>query len=217
MGAMIKRDLRLFALRGSEGMATLAFFFIVITLFGVAVADDQVLLGQLGAVVIWIAGLLAALLSLEPLYHRDGVDGTFELLLVRGIPSLKIAGAKMMTHWLIAGAPLVVSAVLAAEMLQVFQTGILVLSLLLGTLYLSLLGGFGAMLTLGSRRAGVLQALIVLPLSLPMMLLGLGASQAALAGLSASPYLLLQLALLIPAAILLPLAAGAVMQMHIRN
>jgi heme exporter protein B len=217
--AMIKRDLRLHILRGSEGFAGVFFFIVVVSLFPFVLGGDTALLKKAASGIIWIAALLAALLPLESLYHRDADDGTFDLLLSSGISPLWMMTSKMMTHWLLSGCFLLLAALPAAVMLSLPATilPLLLLSLFLGTFYMSLLSGLGAVLTLGSRRPALLHAVLVLPLFTPMLILGALTAESALAGMSVRPYLLLQTALLLPALPLAPLAAAAFLKTSLRS
>lgn len=200
-------------------MATLFFFVIVASLFPFALAQEQGLLQKSAAAIVWVAALLSSLLSLDNVYVRDAEDGTLDLMLMSQLSPWKIALAKMASHWLLSGALLVAASFIVAIMLGVppAKTGCLAVSLLLGTIYMSLLGGFGAALTLGSRRSGLLLAVLVLPLFIPMLILGVMAAAASLASMTASPYLLLQLALVIAALPLAPYVSGLLFNMHLRS
>lgn len=215
---LICRDLRLTLGRGSEGLVTVFFFVLVATLFAVGLGGDAALIGAAAIGVIWVAAVLAALLTLEAVYHRDFDDGTLDLLLMSLSP-LRIVVGKMLSHWVLSGGLLLPISVIVAQMLFVPWPvmPVLLASLLVGTLYLSLLGGLGAALTLGSRRPGLLLTVLVLPLFIPMLLLAVLAGTAALAGLDAQPYLLLQCALLLLALPLAPVAASASLQMNMRS
>lgn len=217
--AIISRDLRLFAARGSEAVATLFFFFVVASLFPFALAQEPGLLQKSAAAIIWVCALLAGLLSLETVFLRDAEDGTLDLLLMSPVGTLKVALSKMASHWLLSGAPLVVASFAVSVMLGVppEKTGILALSLALGTVYLSLLGGAGAALTLGSRRSGLLLAVLVLPLFIPMLILGVMAAEAALAELPCKAYVLLQLAMVVAALPVAPWLAAQFFNMHLRS
>ncbi len=213
--ALIRRDLRLSLTRGSEGMTTLFFFIMTASLFPFALGGEQVLLQRAAAGIIWVSALLASLLSLETVYHRDEEDGTLDLLMISAVSPFSLASAKTLAHWLVSGLPVVMMSVLVSQMLflPVDELFTLLPSLLLGTLYMSLLGGMGAALTFQARRPGVLLALIILPLYIPMLILGILAAESA----AARPYLLLQLSLVVAA---LPLALWATAQslrLHMRS
>lgn len=217
--AIIARDLRLFALRGSEVVATVFFFVIVASLFPFAFTHEAGLLQKAAAGIIWVAALLAALMSLENIYMRDAEDGTMDMLLMSPVSPARIAFAKMASHWLLTGAPLVLASLVVSVMLGVpgAKVWILSVSLAAGTFYMSLLGGIGAALTLGARRPGVLLAVIVLPLFIPMLILGVMAAEAALADLPFRSYLLLQLAMVIALLPVAPAVAAAFFNMHLRS
>jgi heme exporter protein B len=217
--ALVRRDLRLMAQRGSEAMATLLFFATVACLFAIALSANPNLLVLAAPGVLWISALLAALLALDAVYVRDFEDGTLDLLLMSPLSVPGIAGAKMFSHWLLSGLGLVVASLIIAPMMgtPLDVTGIMAVSLGLGTLYMSLLGGVAASLTLGARRSGLLLAVLVLPLLVPMLILGVLAAEAALAALPYKAYLLLQLAMVIAALGLAPAAAGAFLNMHLRS
>lgn len=217
--AMISRDLRLFTARGSEAAVALVFFAVIASLFPFALAQEPGLLRKSAAGIVWVAALLASLLSLDQLYLRDAEDGTLDLLLMSGVTPFRLAAAKMTSHWLLAGAPLAAASFIVSIMLDVppAVTGPIALSLALGTLYLSLLGGAGAALVLGSRRSGLLLAILVLPLFVPMLILGVMAGAAALADAPYQAYLLLQLALVVAALPVAPALAGQFFNLHLRS
>lgn len=217
--AIIARDLRLFAARGTEAAATVFFFVIVASLFPFAFAHEPGLLQKSAAGIVWVAALLAALLSLESVYARDQEDGTFDLLLMSPVSPAGVACSKMVSHWLLSGAPLVLASLVMSLMLGIpgAKACVIALSLALGTVYMSLLGGVGAALTLGARRPGLLLAVLVLPLFIPMLILGVMAAEAALADMPLKAYLLLQAALAVAALPAAPAAAGAFLNMHLRS
>lgn len=217
--AIVARDLRLTLGRGSEGLVTVFFFVLVVSVFALALGGEATLVSRAAAGIIWTAAVLSALLTLESVYHRDYADGTLDLLLLSPLSPWQIVAAKMLSHWLLGGVLLLPAALIAAPLLFILAAAlpVLLLSLLLGTLYLSLLGGLGAALTLGSRRPGVLLVVIVLPLYTPMLLLGGMATAAALAEMPARPYLLLQTALLLAALPLAPAAAAVSLTTNMRS
>jgi heme exporter protein B len=217
--ALIGRDLRLMAGRGPEALAALLFFGVTACLFPFAFGADAGLLARAAPGIVWVAALLAALLALDAIYMRDFDDGTLDLLLMTPLSPLGVALAKMLSHWIVSGLGLVAGSLVIAPMLgaPAHAVPVLAVSLLPGTLYLSLLGGMGAALTMGARRSGLLLAVLILPLVLPMLILGLLAAEAALAGLPYKPYLLLQLALVALALALAPAGAAAFLNMHLRS
>jgi heme exporter protein B len=215
---LIARDLRLSVGRGSEAMTALFFFAVTASLFPFALGGEQAIVLRAAAGIIWVSAALASLLSLEALYHRDEEDGTFDLLMLSPLSPLGIALAKMLAHWTITGLALATASIVISQMLFVPATALTVLipSLLLGTLYMSLLGGMGAVLTFGARRPGLLLALLILPLYIPMLILGVMGMEATLAGLPARAYLLLQLSMVIAALPLTAWVAAAFLRMNMR-
>jgi heme exporter protein B len=217
--SLIRRDLRLTALRGAEGLTALFFFVAVASLFPFALGSETDVLRKAAPGIVWISALLAALLSLETVYHRDFEDGTFDLLLLSSVPPIQIVLAKIFSHWALTGLGLVLASVPVAAMFYTPASAFCVLipSLLLGTIYMSLLGAMGAVLTFGARRPGLLLTLLILPLFVPMLILGVMAGAATLADLPAQAYLLLQLSLVIAALTLIPPAAAKFLEMQFRS
>ncbi|MDD9901276.1 MAG: heme exporter protein CcmB [Alphaproteobacteria bacterium] len=218
IAALIQRDLRLSFRKGSGMLATLAFFMIAIALFPFALGGAVEALRPVAAGAVWIAALLAAFLSLDGIWHDDYADGTFDALLTADVPPFVIVFAKTVSHWLVAGLPLVLAGLPAALMLHAPVSVLLLLaaSMVIGTLYTSLAGGLGAVLTFGARRTGLLIALLVLPLCVPMLVLGVLGAAAVLADLPVRAYLLLQLALLIAMLPLGLVAMGTILRMQTR-
>ncbi|MEZ0225158.1 MAG: heme exporter protein CcmB [Alphaproteobacteria bacterium] len=217
--AIVRRDVRLMAARGSEALATLFFFATVACLFAITMSTHEALMAVAAPGILWISALLAGLLALDAVYARDFEDGTFDLLLMSPLMPAGIMGAKMLSHWLLSGLGLVIASLVVAPMIKVpgEHLGVMCFSLLLGTLYISLLGGVGAALTLGARRSGLLLAVLILPLLLPMLILGILTAEAALAGFPYTSYLLLQLAMVIAATGIAPAASAAFLNMHLRS
>lgn len=217
--SFIRRDLRLGFSRGSEAAVSFFFFFAVISLFPFAFGGEAAMLQKAAPGIIWIAAMLSAFLSLEGVYHRDYDDGTFDLLLVEGASPFFIVTAKMLSHWILSGFLLLPAAVIAAVMLSLpFDAAmVLAFSVSLGSIYMSFLGGFGAVLTFGSRKPGLLLALLALPLFVPMLVLGMAAVESMLAGLPFRVYLLLQISLVIAVLPLAPLAAASFLKMSLRS
>jgi heme exporter protein B len=183
--ATLRRDLLVTTRHRADAVTGLVFFVVVASLFPLGVGSDRELLRAIGPGVVWVAALLASLLSLPRLFVADHADGTLEQLLLRPHPLSVLALAKVAGHWLTTGLPLVlVSPLLGLQYgLDAPAVGVLVLSLLLGTPVLSLLGAVAAALALGLRGAGVLTALIVLPLNAPLLIFGSGVVQAQMSGL----------------------------------
>lgn len=189
---LLARELRLLVRRPAELLNPLVFFAIVIALFPLAVGPEAQLLQTLSPGLVWVAALLAVLLSLDGLFRSDFDDGSLEQWVLSPHPLALLVLAKVLAHWLFSGLALVLLAPLLALMLGLpgHCLPVLMLSLLLGTPTLSLLGAVGAALTVGLKRGGLLLALLILPLYIPVLILGSGALQAALQGMPATGYLL---------------------------
>lgn len=207
------RDLRVGLRRWTDASNSALFFILVVTLFPLALSPKAEVLRTIAPGVLWIAALLATLLSLHLLFRADLEDGTLEQLLTLPYPLGWMLLAKTMAHWIITGIPVVVMAPILAITyhLPASALAVLTFSLLLGTPTLSLLGSIGAALTAGLRGAGVLLAFIVAPLMLPVLILGARATDLALAGADPTGPLYLLAALLALAVSLAPIvAAGAI-------
>ena len=215
--AVYARDLRLAWRRRTEALLPVAFFLVAASLFPLGVGPDPQVLKLIAPGVVWVCALLAAMLSMPPLYAADHADGSLEQLLLAPDAGLAVAAAKAAAHWTISGAPLVVGAPLLGLLLGLpsEELPVLFVSLLLGTPILSLLGGVGAALTLGLRSAGMLIVLIVLPLAVPALIFGAGAAAAVDAGQSASPHLSLLGALLIACLVGAPPATAAALRIAV--
>ena len=205
---LVGRDLMLALRQGSDATIAVMFFVLVVVLFPFGIGPEPNILARIAAGVIWVAALLASLLSLDRLFQADFEDGSLELMALDSLPLELVALAKATAPWLITGVPLLVAAPLLALLLGMSRDGfgVLELTLLLGTPSLSLIGSIGAALTLGARRGGVLISLLILPLFIPVLIFGAAAIDSALGGLSARPHLLVLGALLAAA---LPMAALA--------
>ena len=211
---LVGRDLRLAMRQGSDASIAVMFFVLCVVLFPFGVGPEPNILARIAAGVIWVAALLASLLSLERLFLTDYEDGSLELMALGGLPLELVVLAKTAAHWLVTGLPLLVAAPLLAVLLNMERGGFgaLELTLLLGTPALSLIGGIGAALTLGARRGGVLISLLILPLYIPVLIFGAGAIDAVLTGLSPRPHLLILAALLMAALPLAPIASAAALK-----
>lgn len=207
----VARDLRLALRSRSELGVQLLFYVIVVSLFPLASSPERTLLAALGPGVLWVAALLASLLSLPRLFASDFADGTLEQIVLSPYPLAALLSGKVVAHWLTTGLPIVMLAPLLG--LQYGLDGevlaIVTISLLIGTPILSLLGAIGAALTLGARGGGSLLALLILPLYVPVLIFGAGSADAIRAGLSASPNLSLLAAGLLLALVGAPLATAA--------
>lgn len=211
---LVGRDLTL-ALRGGIGSLTAPLFFVLaVALFPLGIGPETGLLARVAPGVLWAAALLAVLLSLERLFRDDREDGSLDQLMLGVLPLELVVLAKAAAHWLTAGLPLVVAAPALAVLLNLDVGGFaaLVASLLLGTPILSLLGALGAALTVGLRRGGALVALLVLPLYVPVLIVGAGAVEGAVTGLGARAHLLVLAGGLVGAAALAPWAAAAALR-----
>ena len=186
--AIIRRDLALVMRQGSDAFVVLIFFIVTVTLFPLGVSPDPLILQNLASGIVWVGALLAAMLSLDRLFQTDYDDGSLELLVLSPYPLEIVVLCKCFVHWLTTGLPIMVISPVLALMLNI-KTGAflyLITSMALGTPIISLLGAVGAALVLGSRRSGVLIALLIIPLTIPILLFGVGAIQAATEGYSAS-------------------------------
>ncbi len=212
---LIARDLRLaLRQRADAGMVVLFFVLTAGIIFPFGIGPEPNFLARIAPGVIWVTALLAVLLSLERLFLADYEDGSLELLALAPLPLEATVLAKALAHWLTTGLPLVVAAPLLALLYNMDAAGLpmLVLAMALGSPSLSLVGAFGAALTLGARRGGVLIPLLVLPLNVPVLILGALAVDAALAGLSARPHLLFLGALFLISLVVAPLAGAAALR-----
>ena len=211
---IVVRDLLVAWRRRSDVATALLFFVIVTSLFPLGIGAEPDLLRSIAPGVIWVAALLSCMLSLGRLFAADHADGTLEQLLLSSEPLGVIAAAKACAHWLVAGLPLVLIAPLIALQydLPAPLYPVLALSLLLGTPVLSLIGAIRAALTLGLRGGGVLLSLLVLPLYVPVLIMGAGSVEMAAAGLAPDGQLLLLAALLVVAAAFAPWAIAAALR-----
>jgi heme exporter protein B len=211
---LVARDLRLAARRRIDAALPIAFFTVAVSLFPLGVGPEPQMLRQIAPGVVWVAALLAAMLSVTQLYATDHSDGSLEQMLLVPGARIAIVLAKAVSHWLLTGLPLVVAAPVFGLLFDMAPTGIaaLVASLVLGTPILSLLGGLGAALTLGLRSGAVLLILIIVPLCIPALIFGAGAVGAVEAGQSARGHYSLLGALLIFTALVVPVATAAALR-----
>src|SRR5712691_7454182 len=211
---VIHRDLLLAARRSSDVLTVLLFFVIVVSLFPLGIGPDPGLLRTIAPGVIWVAALLASMLALQRMFASDHADGTLEQMLLGATPLGVTVAAKVFAHWVVSGLPLVlISPVLALQFdFPQEQLGVLALSLALGTPVLSLIGAIGAALTLGLRGGGALLSLLVLPLYVPVLIIGAGSVDMSAAGLGAEAHFLLLAALLVVAAAFAPWAVAAALR-----
>lgn len=208
---LVRRDLILAWRRRADVLATLFFFVIVVSLFPLGIGPEPQLLKAIAPGIVWVAALLASMLSLGRIFGNDYQDGTLEQILLTPQPIFLLVLAKMLAHWLVSELPLVIVAPLLGVQFGLSQNTLatVTVSLLLGTPILSLVGSVGAALTLGLRAANVLIALLVLPLCIPALIFGAGAVDASVNGTSSQPWLLLLGATLIVSVVFAPWATGA--------
>ena len=209
-GWALRRDLRIAVRSKGELGVQVLFYVIVVTLFPLATAPDRALLATLGPGVLWVAALLASLLSLPRLFAGDLADGTLEQLALSPYPLPALVSGKIAAHWVTTGLPVALLAPLLGLQYALDDSAryTLAAALLIGTPVLSLLGAVGAALTLGLRGGGSLLALLVLPLYVPVLIFGAGAVEAVRGGVAATPHLSLLGACLLVAAVGAPWAAA---------
>lgn len=209
--AIFRRELRLAMRQSADSAMVIAFFVIAVVLFPFGVGPEPNMLARIGPGVIWVAALLAAMLSMERMFQTDYEDGSLELLVLAPVPLELTVCVKVFVHWLTTGLPLIIATPLLAVMMNVPTEGwpVLLITLALGTPVLSLIGAVGAALVLGARRGGVLLSLLVLPLVIPILIFGTGAVDAVLLAQGAKANLLLLGGFLLGSLALTPWAAAA--------
>jgi heme exporter protein B len=212
--AIIRRDLRLAMRRRSDVVSALFFFIIVVSLFPLGVGPEPELLRKLAPGVLWVAALLATLLSLPRLFADDHRDGTLEQLALSPQPLGLIVLGKVIAHWLVSGLPLALLAPVLGLQFDLSSEALwsLSFSLLLGTPALSGIGAIGAALTLGVRGGGVLLSLLVLPLYIPVLIFGAGAVDATVTGIGAQAHLSLLAALTLAGVFFAPWPTAAALR-----
>lgn len=218
MIALLKRDLAL-AVRAGGGFGLgLAFFFIVVVLVPFGVGPEAEVLTRIAPGILWVAALLAALLSLDRIFALDFEDGALPLLATSPLPLEGVALIKGVAHWITTGLPLTLAAPALGFLLHLEGAAYfwLLASLALGTPALSMIGTFGAALTVGVRRGGLLMSLLVLPLYMPTLIFGAEAVSRGAAGLDATTPLLLVAAITLGCFALLPFATSAALKINLR-
>jgi heme exporter protein B len=215
--ALIRRDLVLALRRRAEIANPLLFFVLVITLFPLGIGAQPNLLKAIAPGIIWVSALLAAMLSLDSLFRSDFDDGCLEQLLLSPHPASILVLAKVIAHWLVTGLPLLIIAPLLAVFLGMSNQaiGILLLTLLLGTPVLSLIGAIGVALTVGLRRGGMILSLLVLPLYIPVLIFASNAVDMASMGLPIGAQVNILLAILSLSVVLAPWPTAAALKMSI--
>ena len=208
---IIRRDLLLAMRRQSDVLTTLFFFVIVVSLFPLSVGPEMNMLRTMAPGVVWVAALLASMLSLGRLFSSDYLDGTLEQMLLSPHSLSMLVLGKAFAHWLVTGVPLVLMAPILGIQYDLPADALYVLtaSLLLGTPILSLIGAIGAALTLGLRGGGVLVSLLVLPLYIPVLIFGSGAVEASSAGLGYDAHFSLLGAFLLVSLVFAPWATAS--------
>ena len=215
--ATLRRDLLIACKRKNDLFNPFMFFVLVATLFPIGISPEPEALGEISAGVLWISALLASLLAMDNLFRADFEDGSLELLMLSPHPLYFLVLAKNIAHWLVSGLPVVLVSPLIAYMLN-FPEGVystLVLTLLLGTPVLSLLGSIGVALTVGLGSRGLILAVITLPMSVPVLIAGTLSVSQTLDGASLSGYLAIMGAMLVAALTLAPLASAAALRISV--
>ncbi|MBM3568470.1 MAG: heme exporter protein CcmB [Alphaproteobacteria bacterium] len=209
--AILARDLRLSWRQGGASLLTVGFFLVTAALFPLGIGPERDVLARIAPGVMWVTALLSALLFLDRMFQADAEDGTLDQLALAPLPLELTVLAKAGAHWLSAALPLVIASPAIALLFDLGAAAVpvLALSLAIGTPALSLFGAVGAALTVGVRRGGALVSLLVLPLTVPALIFGAGAVEAASLGLDPQPHLLLQLGVSLFALALAPFAAAA--------
>ena len=218
MIALLQRDLIL-AVRAGGGFGLgMAFFLIVVILVPLGVGPDMEILSKVSVGILWVGALLACVLSLDRIFSLDYDDGTLELLLTSPIPLEAVVTVKSFSHWITTGLPLVVISPILGLLLglQVSELKWVFISLLLGTPALSVIGAFGAALTVGIRRGGLLLSLLVLPLYVPTLIFGANVASKGLADTSSNSALLILIAVTLAAFSILPFASALVLRINLR-
>lgn len=215
--ALLRRDLLLAFRRRTELLFPVVFLLVVVSLFPLGIGPSPQLLARIAPGVIWIAALLATVISLDSLFRSDFEDGTLEQFVISGHPLTLISLAKIVAHWLVAGLPIVVlSPLLSIWMnLPTEVMGVMTLTLLIGTPFLSLVGSIGVGLTISLKRGGQLLSLLVFPLYVPILIIATGAVMAASDSLPYTQFLGLMLAGLITSVTLAPFATAAALKISL--
>jgi heme exporter protein B len=209
--ALLVRDARLLWRRRGDALQPALFALLVVVLFALALGGEKTALSKVAGAVLWLAVLLAGLLSLDTLFRGDAEDGSLEQWMLAPVPLAWLVGVRTFMHWATTALPLLIATPFLGELLYLprAELGVLVASLALGTPLLSLIGAVVAALTVGMRRSGILVALLALPLYVPVLVFGAGSVAASAQGLDPTGALLLLGAGLAVALVLAPLAAAA--------
>ncbi len=215
---LLRRDLTLALGRGGDTLTVLFFFMLTVSLFPFGVGPGDQLLARVASGIIWVIALLAALLGIERLFQADADDGSLDLLALGQAPFEMVVLARVLAHWLVTGLPIVALSPILGSMLALPASSLwpLAAAMALGTPCLSLLGAVGAALIVGARRGGVLLGLIVLPFFVPVLIFGVAAVEAPMAGQETGPFLLILGAFLLAALALCPWAAAAALRQSLQ-
>ena len=214
LAALLIRDMRLAVRIGGGALMGVLFFLIVVTLTPFAIGPDLVLLERIGPAILWIGALLASLLALDRLFAADHEDGSLDLLLMGNAPLELTVLTKALAHWITTGLPLVIATPLLGLFLNLEPQaiGAVALTLLAGTPALTCIGLIGAALSVALRRGGLLLPVLVLPLTVPALIFGVAASNAAITGSGFGAPFMILCALTLGSLVLGPLAAGAALR-----
>lgn len=213
--AILKRDMRLAVRVGGGALMGALFFLIVVVMMPFAIGPDLGLLARIGPAILWLGALLASLLALDRMFTTDHEDGSLDLLMMGPVPLELAVAAKAIAHWLTTGLPLVLITPLLAMMLNIDlrATGVLMLTLAAGTPALTFIGLVGAALSVALRRGGLLLAVLVLPLTIPVLIFGVAAANAAIVGPAPfGPPFTILCALSLASLVLGPIAAAAALR-----
>ncbi len=215
--ALLHRDLVLARRQGSAATSVAVFFILTVSLFPLGVGPESALLGRIASGVIWVAALLATMLSLDRVYQSDFEDGSLDLIALSPLPLELVSLAKTLAHWMTTGLLLVVLSPLLGVLMQLDVSAFftLIAAMALGTPSLSLMGSIGAALTVGVKRGGVLLSLLVIPLFIPVLIFGVAAVDATVDGLSPRSHLLILGAIFLFSAVLAPIASAAALRLNL--
>ena len=212
---LVQRDLLMAWRRSSDIFSVVMFFVLAVVLFPLGVGPELDTLRKIAPGIIWVAALLAAMLSLDQLFQSDADDGSLDLLLLAPIPLETIVIAKCCAHWMVTGLPLILVAPILGILLNLPLSGfaVMIITLVISTPTISLLGSVGAALTIGARRGGVLVALLILPLRTPILIMSANAVELALVGLNYTPLIALLGAFFLICLVVCPFVAAAALRL----
>ena len=212
---LVQRDLLMAWRRSSDIFSVVMFFILAVVLFPLGVGPELDTLRKIAPGIIWVAALLAAMLSLDQLFQSDADDGSLDLLLLAPIPLETIVIAKCCAHWMVTGLPLILVAPILGILLNLPLSGfaVMIITLVISTPTISLLGSVGAALTIGARRGGVLVALLILPLLTPILIMSANAVDLALMGLNYTPLIALLGAFFLICLVVCPFVAAAALRL----